>query len=78
VMSQDIADARTHRSWVRAFVISGLDRVGGRLAGSSCGVRARSRSGMSRARTLPPLPTRPCDAALSAGPFRSAEGPSPS
>jgi hypothetical protein len=34
VMSQDIPDARTHDSWVRAFVICGPGRVVCRLAGS--------------------------------------------
>src|SRR5690348_17274019 len=34
VMSQDIADARTHELWVRASLISGWGRVVGRWAGS--------------------------------------------
>jgi hypothetical protein len=38
-MSQDIADARTHGLWVRAFGICGLGRVVVRWAGSPCGRR---------------------------------------
>src|SRR3954452_16887332 len=48
VMSQDIPDARTHGSWVRASVMSGWVRVAGRWAGSRGWGRWSARGGVRR------------------------------